>query len=585
MRNRLIKRGFALIIALFTLVSCFAGTAKAQEWDVKRGDTDYYVELNESTNVFICNKGRISSKVGTEYYMTYTVESIEAETFSANGIMGTNQPGVRYPYLDSEDGKKGGLLYYHDTNYMLIEGNTYFVKFTITEDGYKYRLGWAKDDEAEYIKLRSTAGKVKTDSEYFGIWLGNKKMNGKLTRVRIYDKHGNDLGVQVSPGKHVSVGREETFAKDTKIDHRYTVELKDAYNVAISNKRIATGDKIYMQYKVASSNSKVYQWGAILSDAPKDTYPYLKGQLQYTAVEFNPDIADNGPLLVEGAEYLLIFEKKGDYFDAIVQRTIGGKTTFVGLDTTYGTYDKEAGYFSLWFGGSKELLVNAVLEDFKCYDSNKNNLGIQCNKGGVTITHYGELEDYAGCEAMYYAKEDDSFYALYEDQSLKYTANGSTEKGNYKVRENVLTTNVNGTDNVYDYKYLFFTDEGGKEYQRLQSYKVSFDTKGGSPIETQILNADNGYQVMRPSEPTMKNNTFEGWYTSSGEEFNFDKIVTESVVVYAKWAESDYVEVTADIDYMPYIYLGASVLILALAVGACIFMTRRRKTYGTKGEA
>jgi hypothetical protein len=78
------------------------------------------------------------------------------------------------------------------------------------------------------------------------------------------------------------------------------------------------------------------------------------------------------------------------------------------LDTTYGTYDKELKYFSIWFGGSKEMLVNAVLEDFKCYDSNKNNLGIQSNKKEVTITHYGELEDYAGCEAMYYAKEDNS---------------------------------------------------------------------------------------------------------------------------------------------------------------------------------
>ena len=92
------------------------------------------------------------------------------------------------------------------------------------------------------------------------------------------------------------------------------------------------------------------------------------------------------------------------------------------------------------------------------------------------------------------------------------------------MRENVLTTNVNGIENLYDYKYLFFKETGGKEYRRLQTYKVSFDTKGGTPIESQILNADNGYQVMRPSEPTMKNNTFEGWYTSSGEEFNFDNL-------------------------------------------------------------
>lgn len=584
MKKVFAKRIISFAMAVTVLTACFCSGVQAKEWDVIRGETDYSVEMKDSSNVFICNRGTISDKVGTEYYMTYTVESMEAESFDANGILGTDQPTSRFPYVDSEDKSRGGLLYYSDTEHLLEKGYTYFFKFTITKDGYDYRVLRANKDEDEYMKFRLSVGEAEADGKYFGVWLGNRTMNGKLTRVRIYDKYGNDLGVQVSPGKNVSVGREQTFTKDTEIDHRYTVEIKDAYNLALSNQRVATGDKIYMQYKVKSSDSHVYQSGTILTDAPTANFPYLTGQLHYTAVELDPKIANDEPFLVEGAEYLFIFEKKSDYFDVIVQRTLNGKTTFVGLDTTYGTYMKEQEYISLWFGGNKELMVNAVLEDFKCYDSNKNNLGLQANKKDVKITHYGEIEDYAGCEAIYYADVDDSFYALYEDQSLKFTSNGDTEKGNYKVRESVLTTTIKEKKTEYDYKYLFFTEESGKEYRRLQSYKVVFDTRGGSEVKTQILNAENGYQAMRPNEPTLKNNTFEGWYTSSGEEFDFDKIVTESVVVYAKWAETEYVDMLQDIDYMPYIYIGISVVILLIATGVSMVMMKKGRTDGNNDK-
>lgn len=584
MKKALVKRWLSCVVACIVLVGCFSGTVEAKEWDVVRGETDYYVNLENSSNVFVCNKGTIGSKVGTEYYMTYSVESIQAKSFDVNGIIGTNQPRARYPYVASEDGKGGGILNFQQGDDLLKEGTTYFIKFTITEDGYTYSMSWAKDEESGYIKFGSVVGEHKSETKYFGVWFGSTEMSGKLTRVRIYDKKGNDLGVQATPGRNVSVGREETFQKDSQVNHRYTIELQNVYDIAISNRRTAIGDKVFMEYRVASSDSKVYQVGGSLSNEPKAGFPYLTGQLLYTATDFDVNTVDDGPFLVEGAEYLFIFEKKSDYFDVIAQRTYKGETEIISLDSVYGTYDKGADFVSIWLGGSREMLTNAVLEDFKCYDSNKNNLGVQCNQKNVKITHFGELEDYIDCEAVYYCKEDGSLYALYEDQTLKYTSADVNKQGTYTIEERRMKVCIDNTTKDYDYVYLRFTDDAGKEYERLHTYKVVFETGKGTKVETQIVDAKNGYQAMRPTDPTMKNNEFKGWYTSDGKEFNFDTLVIESTTLHAKWAKSDYANIESEVNYMPYVYTVSGIFIFLIFVVAGIVILKKGRKQDERGN-
>ncbi len=581
MKKANVKRIISFMAAVVMLVACFSGTVLADDWDVIRGEVDYAIGMEDSANVFVCNKGTIGSKVGTEYYMTYTVESMQMKSLGANGVMGTNQPSAKYPYVDSDDGK-GGRLHFTGENLLLKEGYTYFLKFTITEDGYKYRMGWAKGDESEYIKFGSVAGEVNTDSGYFGVWFGNAGMNGKLTRVRIYDKKGNDLGVQVTPARNASVVREQTFAKDTEVDHRYTIVLDNVYNIALSNKRLAVGDKVYMEYKVKSSDSKVYQVGGILSDSPTAVRPYLTGHMIHKSTDL--EHADNGPFLVEGAEYLFVFEKKSTYFDVIAQRTLNGQTEIISMDIIYGTYDQAAKFISLWFAGGEQYRMNAVLEDFKCYDASKNNLGIQCNSKDVSITHYGEVEDYSGCEALYFNEEETSLYALYEDKTFKFIEAGETQEGTYKVKETTMTIQKNGEEHEYEYMYYYFTDTEGKEYRRLLNYKIIFDTRGGTEIEPQVLNTQNGYQAMKPTDPTMEGNTFEGWYTSDGEEFDFDKIVTDSQVVYAKWEKPvEYTSLIKGADYKPYVFVGIGILIVLVSVVVGIIIVVKEKRYENKG--
>mgnify|MGYP002529427540 CR=1 FL=1 len=282
----------------------------------------------------------------------------------------------------------------------------------------------------------------------------------------------------------------------------------------------------------------------------------------------------------------ITIEKKDDCIDAIAQQTLNGKVSFIYLDAYYGTYNKNAQFFSLWFGGGPELLLDVVLEDFKFYDANKNNLAVQSNKGGCKITHHGELEDYAGCESMYYCEEGDSLYALYKDKTLKFTENGETKEGTYKVQEGTLTTTIGGEEKQFEFMHQFFKDENGQEWQRLHSYKVTFETNGGTEVEGQVLNAENGYKVMRPNDPMMDGNTFKGWYTSEDEEFNFDQFMMESVTLYAKWADTKYASTLAGINIVPYVSVGVAVLIILTAVicGIVIIARKDKKNAGNKKE-
>lgn len=578
------KRGnrlLSLLMITMLFVSAYTGTAQAK-WNVKVSNVDYYVEMDNAYDVFICNKESIGSAPGTEYYMTYTVESMKVAEYRQQGIVGANNAKQRYPYASEES---SGGVYKFDLaqNKMLVEGYTYFLKFVVTENGFEYKAAWAEDEEnqSRYIEFEHTYEEGNKNLEYFGIGLCDAGMTGKLTRIRFYDKYGNDLGVQLAPGSSAIVGREKPLSKDTEVGHTYQITVKNGVNVAISNKRVPTGNKVYMEYKVKSSDTHIYQTGGILSNAPEAGYPYSSGQFIYEQYEYNPETAGNGSLLTPGAEYLVIFEKKEDTLEVTAQRTLNGKSDMITFPLTYGTFYKDAQYYSLWFGEDTKFPVNFVLTDFKCYDQNKNNLSVQSNSLQCEIIHYGELEDYSGCEAMYYCENDDTLYALYEDKALKYTEAGVTRNGEYKIEDGVITIHVMGKDMTYDYLYHYFKNEEGKTYERLHTYRVMFETGAGSKVEEQTLSAENGYVVMRPAEPTCEGNIFEGWYTSDGEKYEFGTLETESLTLYAKWAETEYADGSiSGNDMTPYLVMAGAILILLISAAGSIVIIKRGKKHG-----
>jgi uncharacterized repeat protein (TIGR02543 family) len=65
-------------------------------------------------------------------------------------------------------------------------------------------------------------------------------------------------------------------------------------------------------------------------------------------------------------------------------------------------------------------------------------------------------------------------------------------------------------------------------------YTVTFDSRGGSDVESVILRA--GSKAPKPADPARGPDRFEGWYSSITDTlWNFDNAPTNSITLYAKW--------------------------------------------------
>ena len=572
------------MLATLLFAISFVGTANADE-DVTPSDTNYTVEINNPpSGVFIYNKKSIGTEVGMEYYMTYTVKSVEHQKdYRQQGVIGSNVPGQTFPYVCYEEGL-GGLMKFETKDFLLTPGNTYFLKFTITKDGYDCRASWANKGKSRYIEFSQEYGDIKTGLGHFGLWIGDGELNAELVKVRFYDKKGNDLGVKANL-KDAIVYLDDPAPKDTQVQHSYNITVKDRVLMAISNKFTPTSDKVFMEYKVKNSSKvRVEQEGVILSTAPVISYPYLNGVMIYDQYARDINTMTEGPLMTVGAEYLIIFEKKKDALEVTVQKTLNGKTSLVEFAATYGNYNKDAHFYSIWLCGLPDYPYDVELVDFKCYDSNKKNLGVQCNMP-AEIVHFGGLEEYEGCEAVYYNEADESYYALYEDQSLVFGKDGKTQKGTYAIDSKyTLTTKIAKTTKNYNYRYMDFEDSEGNTYTRLHTYKMIFETGEGSDVQTQMIGVEDGYMATKPDAPTLKGNSFEGWYTVDGKEYNFDKMVTESITLYAKWAETQYAnsntidDETIGIQW-PYVAGAAGTIILIAAIVSGVIIVVKGKKH------
>lgn len=505
-------------------VSADAVTISNQEYEV------YYTGRHSS---FLCNKKTAGNAVGTEYFLTYTVKEF-VSSGSQNGFLGTAAPETPFPYTDGN-----GLLYYQqrksdsETPELLMEGYTYFIKFTVTDSGYRYLAARAKGNSSEYfvIEGKAASGDPKsTNYGYFGLWFGDGVTEAHLTDVRFYDASGNDLGVW-SPRSLATVVKSGNLEKDTEVEHWYRVAANELTNLAISNEQPLTTDKMYIEFSVSEAESTCIQSGISLSNYPENTYPHANGSLKYESLAEG----ESSLLLEPGADYLIALEKANYGFTAYVQITKDGKTTAKVFPLISGSYDKTAQYFSLWFGTGADSKTSFTLENFKIYDSEKNNLGVQANNSTVQIRHFGAILDYAACEGVYYCQQSGEIYTLYADQRMTYEANGQVAEGTYSVKDNKITIVLPDKTEIYDYLYRGFTAENGNHYKRLYTYRITFVAGNGTEDTVQLFDMDQGYMAVKPADPVLDGCSFESWCTIDGKEYDFDTMVTRSYTLYAKW--------------------------------------------------
>lgn len=585
MRIRKISASLLLLVLLCGVVlSCFAFPASAAK--VTPSQDSYTVSAqNMNSCLFVSNRISVGTEVGTEYFMTYTVKSMNVKGNTSThqqGIIGTNVPGVAFPYTTPEKGKGGTMNF--DRNEALSEvGKTYFVKFTITSDGYDYVMGWAKGGNSRYITFTDKVNEVTTNLGHFGVVFDFSfdYYDMELIKVHCYDKYGNDLGVQTNRSEAV-VYVDQPMAKDTQVEHSYDVKVTDKVIMFIGNKYVPTSDTVYIEYTVKSGNqTKVEQAGYVLTDGPYLGFPYLNGYMSFNQYARDLNTMTPGPLLEEGASYVIRFEKKDDRLEVTGQKTVDGKTTLLEMKAEYGEYIKSQNYIGLWLGGMNEHPNSFELVNFKCYDSNKKNLGVWLNLGGE-ITHYGALENFEQLNGIFYNEKDGTFVELYDDKTAAVTdANGSRQEGTWSISDEMqLTLTVDEEIFSYEYLYTHIKDSAGNTWNRLGDYTVTFDTGKGSRIAAQLVGLEQGHRAVKPEDPTLEGDSFMGWYTSNGEEYDFDAIVTGSVTLYAKWKNTEYQKidaVQAEEPISPWVMIGAVVLLAGIA--AAVLLVVRGKKY------
>ncbi|NGZ77980.1 InlB B-repeat-containing protein [Saccharibacillus alkalitolerans] len=74
----------------------------------------------------------------------------------------------------------------------------------------------------------------------------------------------------------------------------------------------------------------------------------------------------------------------------------------------------------------------------------------------------------------------------------------------------------------------------------IRSYTVNFETTGGSPVQSVVVNANS--PVTQPSPPTRTGYTFDGWYSDSAltTPYDFSAPITANTTLYAKWTANGY---------------------------------------------
>lgn len=109
------------------------------------------------------------------------------------------------------------------------------------------------------------------------------------------------------------------------------------------------------------------------------------------------------------------------------------------------------------------------------------------------------------------------------------------------------TSLVGGKGTVYNEAHInkeYARIDGGTDqpgYFRLktgQSYTITFETNGGSPIESRAV--DEGIILTKPQDPTKAGYTFAGWYTDANltKAYDFANVVVGDMTLYAKWEKT-----------------------------------------------
>ena len=574
MRKKVWKK-WPIFVLCFALL--FGAIPVQAEETIRHSTVDYDAIFRNANQIYIGNKQAVEWKVGAKYFLHYTVTNVTENETNQSGMIVTKDQYADFPYL------KGGMHYASDLS-LCEKGWTYLFRFEVTKDGLKYVAGKAKGEESSYIQFPYVEGEIKTKAPYFGVWMTGTeggKLSAELRHIRCYDEYGNDLGICAPKASEIEVSEMNPM----DVDHSYSFSVDEVACLAFGNERFTKSDVITLEYTVKNVEAKdVSQSGAEFTNTPTAYYPH-EGENGYLNFDLHKKSTQT-KLLSEGASYLVRFERGEKTFHVFVRRTLAnGAVDYFSFENFAGTYNKKFGYVAMWIG--EECKVTADFVNVKCYDGEGNNLAVQTNKK-TEVIHYGDLEDYSPCAAMYYCKENQNILTLNLECDITRTVEGKTETENgvYSIRDGILKAKIGEKEQEFVYAYEYIKDDAGNKYFRLRNRKATFVSQkiGGETLSTQMINQKTGFKIEQPTKPDIKGKTFVQWVDGTGKTYDFNAIATESTTLYAEWEEEPNWETTAVVggDNVGFDVIVTSIICVLLVVGtivASIWYVRKRRGF------
>lgn len=176
--------------------------------------------------------------------------------------------------------------------------------------------------------------------------------------------------------------------------------------------------------------------------------------------------------------------------------------------------------------------------------------------GWFTATSGGSLWDFTADTI----NGDRTLYATWTpiDYSVTFDSQGGTPVGGQTISYGTVATEPSApTRTGYTFDGWFDSSTGGSAWNfatdpitgdttiyaqwTILTFPVTFDSQGGSAVAGQVIDYDT--LVTEPSNPTLANYTFQGWFTtpSGGTLWDFSTgTITSATTLYAEWAPVDY---------------------------------------------
>ena len=159
------KKSIGVLFCAIVLCGAIPVSAKEQ---VEISDKEYLLNLSDAGPLFISNDIAVSGEVGSKVFLTYTVDKVMKDTIEQNGVIGTNDNTVTYPF--DKSGNTEGTMNYDVKSALLEEGYTYVFRFERTKEGFTYECAKLKGDKAITINFpRIAQHGTKQDYKYYGI--------------------------------------------------------------------------------------------------------------------------------------------------------------------------------------------------------------------------------------------------------------------------------------------------------------------------------------------------------------------------------------------------------------------------------